>query len=85
MTTPSLTFRVEKTIQEKARKKAERLGIPLSLVLQQALKTFVSEKQITFTENGLTPEFEDLVLEIQNESSSQTFDNAEEALSFLRS
>jgi hypothetical protein len=83
MATPTLTFRAPKELQETAKKKALKIGVPLSLVLQQALKTFVYSDSLTFTENGFTPEFENLVQEAEKESSDAVFFDIEEVIDYI--
>lgn len=83
MKTPTLTFRADKQLQFYAKEKAKKMWIPLSIVLQQALKTFVSQNTITFTENWFTPEFEDLVLEAEKTSSSEKFSDSKSAINYL--
>ncbi len=83
MQTPTLTFRADKQLQTYAKEKAKKMWIPLSLILQQALKSFINKKTITFTENWFTPEFENLIIEAEKTHSSKKFDNSQEAINYL--
>ena len=84
MATPTITFRIPHNLQQMAKAKAKKMGIPLTVVLQKALETFIHSDTITLTENGFTPEFENFILKSESESSSRSFSNSEDAIHYLR-
>ena len=45
-----ISVKVDKDVRDKARKVAKRLGIPLSMVVNQELKRFVAQERITIEE-----------------------------------
>lgn len=59
----AITFRTSTKLKNAASQAAEKVGIPLSLVLTNALKNFASNPKITLTENGFTQKFEQELLE----------------------
>ena len=68
MPTSTITFR--SSLRDKAKKKAKKMGIPLSFVLNQAIKDFLQrDDRIAFglTENGFTPEQEEEILQAEKE------------------
>ena len=84
MPTPTITFRIPKNLQDMAKSKAKKMGIPLTVIMQKALETFVNTKTITVTENGFTPEFENLVIEAESESNSDRFVSSKDAINHFR-
>lgn len=84
MITPTITIRVPKEIQTKAKSKAKKMGISLTLVVQKALHTFIQSSSLTLTENGFTPEFEDFILQSEKSPSSKAFTNPKDAIAYLK-
>jgi len=85
MATPTMTFRIPAQLQKTAKEKAKNMGIPLSLIIQKTLETFIHTRSITLTENGFTPEFEETILKSQTDTSSPSFSNAKDAINYLHS
>ena len=44
-----LNFKVDKKLKESAKNTAQKLGIPLSTVVNAFLRQFVNEKEVTFS------------------------------------
>jgi antitoxin component of RelBE/YafQ-DinJ toxin-antitoxin module len=60
----AITFRIPTPLKKKATLAAKKVGVPLSLVLKNALKDFIVKPKVTLTENGFTPEFEEEIIKI---------------------
>lgn len=90
----SITFSIDKDVKNRAQNNAKRLGIPLSTLINMYLKDFSETGRIEFDVNRLypteqmTPKMERLIeqaeKEIANGEVSPTFDNAEDAIAWLR-
>ncbi|MDP2648956.1 MAG: hypothetical protein U1D26_03335 [Patescibacteria group bacterium] len=50
----AVSFKVDKDVRDRARKIAKKIGVPLSMVVNQRLKEFASERRVEFRE-PLTP------------------------------
>ncbi len=46
----NLTIRIDEELKQKAFKQAEKMGIPLSLVLKNALKNFIQTQKVIIGE-----------------------------------
>ncbi|KKW44465.1 hypothetical protein A3J11_01545 [Candidatus Kaiserbacteria bacterium RIFCSPLOWO2_02_FULL_55_12] len=46
----AISFKIDKEVRDRARKVAKKIGIPLSMVVNQQLKTFADERRIEFYE-----------------------------------
>lgn len=46
----NLTIRIDEELKQKAFKQAEKMGIPLSLVLKNALKNFIKTQRVVIGE-----------------------------------
>ena len=68
MPTPTITFR--SPLRDKAMQKSKKMGIPLSLVLNNAIKNFLGRDNtvlLGLTKNGFTPEQEAEILRRERE------------------
>jgi antitoxin component of RelBE/YafQ-DinJ toxin-antitoxin module len=45
-----ISVKVDKDVRDRARKAAKRIGVPLSMIVNQQLKTFAAERRIEFVE-----------------------------------
>lgn len=63
MSSVAVSFRIPSKVKKQATQVAKKLGVPLSLVVVNALKNFAITKKITITENGFTSEFEKEILQ----------------------
>ena len=57
----TLTIRIEEDLKTKAFKQAEKLGVPLTLVVKNALKTFIETSRIVIGKPetiAVTPEIQ---------------------------
>ena len=45
-----LNIKIDTVLKNKARATAEKIGVPLSMVVNQSLRNFVAEKSVTFEE-----------------------------------
>lgn len=85
-----LNIKMDADLKKKAQKVAKDLGLPLSVVINQYMKEFVSEKRIVFggeTPNARTRRVLDKALaDIESgKNLSPAFDNAKDAIKWLRS
>lgn len=85
-----MLIKIDKPLKEKAQKTAKQLGLPLSTIINNYLKTFVMEKQVTFSEI-LIPNAKTARAIKQAERDykagkniSPGFDNAEDAIAYLK-
>ena len=61
-----LNFKVDKKLKVSAQDTAQKLGIPLSMVMNAFLKQFVNEKEVTFSMPSYRPS--KLLIEIIREA-----------------
>lgn len=84
-----LTLKIDKKLKAKAQKTAELIGLPLGTIINGFLRQFVMDKRITFsTPLTPTPYLRKILAEAEkerDEDASPTFDNAEDAIAYLRS
>ena len=45
-----ISVKVDKQVRDRARKVAKKIGVPLSMIVNQQLKTFADERRIEFYE-----------------------------------
>jgi len=45
-----ISVKVDKDVRDRARKAAKRIGVPLSMIVNQQLRTFAAERRIEFAE-----------------------------------
>jgi DNA-damage-inducible protein J len=64
-----LNVKTDKDLKKKARKIAEKIGVPLSTVVNSFLKQFVRDEEVIFSvkEYRMTPYLEGIVAEAENE------------------
>ena len=65
----TLTIRIEDDLKNKAAKQAEKLGIPLTLIVKNALKNFVESPKIVIGEPEtiiVTPDIQKKMDKIEN-------------------
>lgn len=64
-----LNIKTDKVLKLKAKKVAEKIGVPLSTVVNSFLKQFVRDQEVTFSaiEYRMTPYLESLAEEAKNE------------------
>ncbi|OGY25285.1 MAG: hypothetical protein A2Z11_02885 [Candidatus Woykebacteria bacterium RBG_16_43_9] len=81
----------DKEVKEKAQEVARDLGMPLSTIINAYLKQFIRTKEVQFSlEGALKPSVKKRLDRLQKEATegknlSPTFDNAEDAIRYLRS
>ena len=85
-----INIKADKEVKDQAKRLAERLGVPLSTVINSFLKQFIRSEEVTFSNARImTPELEATVAEIENdrkkgENISGPF-NVKEAINHLSS
>lgn len=85
-----MLIKMDKKLKKKAQETASELGLPLSTIINNYLKTFVMEKQVTFSApyvvNAKTAKILDKALkEVQEgKNISPAFNNAKDAAEWLR-
>lgn len=87
----AISFKIDKDVRDRAQGVARRIGIPLSMVVNQQLKQFADERRIEFYEplvpNAKTRKILDEALrdirEGNEKAFSPAFDNAEDAIKWL--
>ncbi|MES2224646.1 MAG: hypothetical protein V4478_01525 [Patescibacteria group bacterium] len=86
----TMLIKLDKDTKEKAQATAASLGLPLSTVIVNYLKTFIAEKEVTFSApyvvNAKTAKELDKILKDTKEGKnlSPKFDNAKDAIAYLR-
>lgn len=95
MTTNTKTifnFKTDKKLKTSAQKVAEKMGVPLSTVINAFLKRFVADEAVTFSTSAgaMTPYLTEIVeaakKDIANDKNlSPVFNTAKEAIAYLRS
>ncbi len=86
----TMLIKMDKKLKKKAQETASELGLPLSTIINNYLKTFVMEKQVTFSApyvvNAKTAKILDKALkEVQEgKNISPAFNNAKDAAEWLR-
>ncbi len=86
-----MSFKVDKDVRDKARRVAKKIGVPLSMVVNNQLKRFVEEGRIEFREplvpNAKTRKILDQALKDIREGNEKAFSpmftNAEDAVAWL--
>jgi addiction module RelB/DinJ family antitoxin len=89
MKTVLTTFKTDPKVKEEAKKIAAELGFSLSAILNAYLKKFIREKSIYFTANEEPTEYlinsiKEAKEEIKRGEVSPGFDNAKDAIDYLR-
>ncbi|OHA18088.1 MAG: hypothetical protein A2836_01715 [Candidatus Taylorbacteria bacterium RIFCSPHIGHO2_01_FULL_45_63] len=86
-----LNIKTEVSLKKRAKETAERIGLPLSAVINNYLKTFVEERQVTFSDR-LIPNKKTSALLRQTDKDIKAgknlvgpFHSAEEMIKSLRS
>ncbi|MDP2655218.1 MAG: type II toxin-antitoxin system RelB/DinJ family antitoxin [bacterium] len=87
----AISFKIDKDVRNRARSVAQRIGVPLSMVVNQQLKQFADERRIEFYEplvpNAKTRKILDRALQDVREGNekafSPMFDNANDAIKWL--
>jgi addiction module RelB/DinJ family antitoxin len=86
----TMLIKIDKPLKEKAQKTAKQLGLPLSVIINNYLKTFVQEKQVTFSESyvpnaktarAIRAAEKDMVL---GRNISPSFATAKDAIDYLK-
>ena len=84
-----LNIKTDADLKKRAKETASRIGLPLSAVINNYLKTFVEEKQVVFSES-LTPNKKTAALlrrinkDIKlGKNLSPRFESAKDALAYL--
>lgn len=89
MKTAVINFKVDPKLKAKAQKRADKLGIPLSMIMNRHLKEFAegAAVSIEFPAEKMTPHMEKLIAEIEKENEELgtvgPFDSVEEAIAYL--
>jgi addiction module RelB/DinJ family antitoxin len=86
-----LQVRIDADLKNKAEKVLEEMGMDLPTAIRVFLKKVIYTKSIPFnlstrslTENGFTPEFEDLILKASSENKNlKGFDSSNDLINFL--
>ena len=87
----TINIKADKDVKQKAQKVAERLGMPLSTIINAYLNQFIRTKEIHFyLEGELKLSVKRRLDRLQKEAMagknlSPTFSNADEAIRYLRS
>ncbi|MDP3989492.1 MAG: type II toxin-antitoxin system RelB/DinJ family antitoxin [bacterium] len=87
----ALSVKVDKKVRDDARKVAKKLGVPLSMVVNQQLKQFARDRRIEFSEplipNARTKKILDEAMRDIREGNWDTFspefNNMKEAVAWL--
>ncbi|MDO8566711.1 MAG: type II toxin-antitoxin system RelB/DinJ family antitoxin [bacterium] len=87
----AISFKIDKEVRNRARDVAKRIGVPLSMVVNQQLKQFADDRRIEFYEplipNAKTRKVLDEALrDIREENTkafSPAFNNASDAIKWL--
>jgi len=87
----AISFKIDKDVRDRARSVANKIGIPLSMVVNQQLKQFANDRRIEFYEplipNAKTRKILDEALrdirEGNEKAFSPMFDNANDAIKWL--
>lgn len=86
-----LNVKTDKDLKKKAKKIAEKIGVPLSTVVNSFLKQFVRDEEVTFSakEYRMSPYLEKIIIEAEKErmhkKNSEYFNTAEEMIHSLNS
>jgi len=85
-----VNFKTDPKIKTKAQRRAKKLGISLSMVLNDSLRDFAAGKavKIDFPAEKTTPHLEKLIEEVESEVArgevSPAFKNTDDALDWLK-
>ena len=87
----TISVKVDKDVRDRARKVAKKIGVPLSMIVNQQLRQFSDERRIEFYEplipNKKTRKILDEALrdirEGRKDKFSPRFDNIEDAIKWL--
>ena len=87
----AISLKIDRDVRDRARKVAKKIGVPLSMVVNQQLKTFADERRIEFYEplipNAKTRKILDETLrdirENRKDKFSPAFTNMEDAIEWL--
>lgn len=87
----AISFKIDTDVRNRARNVAKRIGVPLSMVVNQQLKQFANDRHIEFYEplipNAKTRKILDEAMrdikEGNRKAFSPAFDNAEDAIKWL--
>ena len=87
-----MTLKTDKTLKAQAQKIAKQMGFSLGTLINAFIRQFVREKKIAFSahrEEKLRPEIELLLEEMdrdlkEGKNISPVFDNAEDAIAYLK-
>lgn len=85
----TMLTKIDKKLKLQAQKAAAELGLPLSTIITNYLKTFVMEKEVTFKPLVLNAKTARAVDQARKDykkgkNISPRFDNAEDAIAYLR-
>ncbi len=90
MKTAVINFKVDPKIKARAQKRASKLGISLSMVLNDQLRKFAEGEavHVEFPTEQMTPHLEKLIEEVRAEVArgevSPAFDNTVDAIAWLK-
>lgn len=63
-----INIKADKRVKEQARQVADRLGLPLSTIINSFLKQFIRTEEITFSAaKTMTPELEAVLAEVERD------------------
>ena len=87
----AISFKIDTDVRNRARNVAKKIGVPLSMVVNQQLKQFADERRIEFYEplipNAKTSKILDEALRDirkgNKKAFSPMFDNADDAIKWL--
>ena len=84
-----ISVKVDKDVRDRARKVSKRIGVPLSMVVNQELRRFADERRVEFREplipNAKTRKILDEAREDfrKGRNTSPGFDNMDDAIAWL--
>ncbi|MEI6490558.1 MAG: type II toxin-antitoxin system RelB/DinJ family antitoxin [bacterium] len=82
-----ISLKIDKELKNQASKLAEEMGFNLSSIIAATLRSFVVNREINISlKHRMTPYLEGIIRKVRQEGpneGSPTFDNAEDAISWL--
>lgn len=74
----TLTIKMPKKLRDEAKKTAEKIGVPLTTVVNSMLRQFVLDQEITLSANVPNAETRRAMRDIRARKNIETFDSFEE-------
>ena len=67
-----INIKADRDVKEQAHSVAERLGVPLSSIINSFLKQFIRSEEVTFsTSSYMTPELESVLEQVEKDRSNK--------------